>query len=94
MDIIYDHKKEAAWVSGTHYEKEWVEELILTRSEDGKRSMGRQREKYLTNLSRWVAEQLPMIKKDEVKKINLLRTAKDRSIWKPMIAHALHKHGT
>ena len=23
-DIIDDHKKEAAWVSGAHYEEEWV----------------------------------------------------------------------
>ena len=39
--------------------KNGLEELILTGSVDGKRSRGRQREKYLTNLSRWVAEQLP-----------------------------------
>ena len=24
MDIIDDHTKEAAWVSGAHYEEEWV----------------------------------------------------------------------
>ena len=33
--------------------KNGLEELILTRIVDEKRSRGRQREKYLTNLSRW-----------------------------------------
>ena len=71
-----------------------LEELILTGNVDGKRSRGRQREKYLTNLSGWVAEQLQRREKDKVKEISLLRTAKDRSMWKSMIAHTLNGHGT
>ena len=42
------------------------------------REVREHREKYLTNLSRWVTEQLPRREKDKVKEINLLRTAKDR----------------
>ena len=54
--------------------------------------VGEDREKYLTNLNRWVAEQLPM--REKVKEINLLRIAKDRSIWKSMIAHTLNRQCT
>ena len=39
--------------------KNGLEELILTESVNGNRSKGGKREKYLTNLSRWVAELLP-----------------------------------
>ena len=39
--------------------KNGLEELILTGSVDGKRSRGKQREKCITNLSKWVAKQLP-----------------------------------
>ena len=56
------------------------------------REVGEDREKNLTNLSRWVAEQLPSREKDKVKEINLLRTAKDRNMWKSMIAHGLNGH--
>ena len=70
-----------------------LEELILTVSVDGKRSRGRQK-KYLTHLSRWLTEQLPRREEDNVKEINLLRTAKDRSSWKYMTAHTLNGHCT
>ena len=60
--------------------KNGLEELILTGNVDGKRSRGRQIEKYLTNLSRWVAEQLPRREKDKVKETNLLKAVKDRSL--------------
>ena len=73
--------------------KNGLEELILTGSVDGKRSRG-DREKYLMNLSSWVTEQLPKREKDKVKEINLLRTAKDRSMWKSMITHTLNGHDT
>ena len=63
-------------------------------SVDGKRSRGKQREKYLTHLSRWVTEQLPRREKDKGKEINLLRTEKERSMQKSTIAHALNGHGT
>ena len=66
--------------------KNGLEELILTGS--------RWKEKYFRNLSRWVAEQLSRRDKDKVKEINLLRAAKDRSMWKSMIAHVLNGHGT
>ena len=74
--------------------KNGLEELILTGSVDGKGRRGSQREKYLTNLSRWVAEQHPRREKDKVKEINLLRTAKARSMWKSMITHVLNRHST
>ena len=35
------------------------------------REVGEDREKYLTNISRWVAEQLPRREKDKVKEIYL-----------------------
>ena len=58
------------------------------------REGGEDRENYLTNLSRRAAEQLPRREKDKVNEINLLKTAKDRSMWKSMITHALNGHGT
>ena len=51
---------------GNIIRKNGLKELILTGSVDGKRSRGRQREKYLTNLSRWVTEQLQRRKNDKV----------------------------
>ena len=74
--------------------KNGLKELILTGSVDGKRKRGGQREKYLTNLSRVIAEQLPRREKDEAKEINLLRPAKDRSMWKSIIIHTFNGHGT
>ena len=72
-----------------------LEELILTGSIHGNRSMGKtEREKYLTNLSIWVTEQLKRRENDKVKEINLLRTPKDVSMWKSMMAHALNGHGS
>ena len=56
--------------------------------------VGEDREKYLTNLSSWVAEQVPRKEKGKAKEINLLRTVKDRSLCKYMIAHALNGCGT
>ena len=44
------------------------------------REVGEDREKYFTNLSRWVKEQLQSREKYKVREINLLRTAKDRSM--------------
>ena len=95
MDIIDDHKTERQLEFLGHImRKSGLEELILTGSVDGKRSSRRQIEKYFTNLSSWVAEQVPRKEKDKAKEINLLRTAKDRSLWKSMIAHALNGHDT
>ena len=74
--------------------KNELKELILTGSVDGKESRGRQKKKYLTTLNRWVAEQLPRREKDKAKEINLIRTTKDRGMWKFMIAHALNGYST
>ena len=57
MDIIDDDKRQLECL-GHIMRKNGLEEFILTWSVDGKRSKERQRAKYLTNLSRWVAEQL------------------------------------
>ena len=56
-------------VLGHIMRKNGLEELILAGSVDGKEKQGkteREREKYLTNISRWVAEQLPRREKDKV----------------------------
>ena len=76
MGIIDDHKKGWGEFLGHIMRKNGLEELILRGSVNGKRRKGRQREKYLTKLSRWVTKQLTRREKDKVKEINLLRTAK------------------
>ena len=91
--LIIIRKKQLGFLWHT-LRKNGLEELIPTGSVDGKRSRGGQREKYLTNLSKWMAQQLPRREKDKVKQINLLRTSKDRSMWKFKITHPLKGHGT
>ena len=64
--LMIIRKRQLAFL-GYIMRKNELEELILTGIVDGKRSRGRQREKYLTHLSRWVAEQFPRREKDKSK---------------------------
>ena len=74
--------------------KEGLEELMLTGRVNGKRSRGRQRLTYLESLSKRMTEQVDEREKSKVTKLKILRTAKDRELWKSMVANALREHGT
>ena len=68
--------------------KEGLEELMLTGCVNGKRSRGRQRLTYLQSLSNWTTEQVDERVKPEVPRLKILRTAKDRVLWKSMVTNA------
>ena len=58
-------RKRQLEVLGHIMRKNGLEELILIESVDRMRSRGRQGEKCLTNLSRWVTEQLQRREKEK-----------------------------
>ena len=74
--------------------KEGLEELMLTGRVNVKRSRGRQRLTYLESLSKWMTEQVDEKEKPEVARLKILRTAKDRELWKSMVANILREYGT
>ena len=74
--------------------KEGLEELMLTQRVNGKRSRGRQRLTYLENLSKWMTEQVDEREKSEVARLKILRTAKDRVLWRSLVANVLREYGT
>ena len=74
--------------------KERLENLTLTGRIEGKRSRGRQRLTYLGSLSKWMAAQLPERERGKVSEQALLRTTKNRKLWRTMIADVLAGHGT
>ena len=67
---------------------------MLTGSVNGKRSRGRQRLTYLESLSKWMTEQVDEREKSEVARLKILRTAKDRELWKSMATNVLREYGT
>ena len=75
--------------SGAQYEEEWVGRIDLDRECRCKEKWGRQREKYLKNLSRWVAKELPRRGKDKVKELNLVRNAKTEVCGNPCLPVSL-----
>jgi len=63
-----------------------LENLVLTGKIEGKRSRGRQRQKFITSLNK----DLNMGRSD----LELLKLSTDRTGWKTMIANALKGQGT
>ena len=64
--------------------KEKLEHLITTGMMEGKRSRGKRREKMTDGLVKWLGAG---------KVVEILKSTRDRGIWKDMIANAI-KHGT
>ena len=71
--------------------KEGIEELMLTGPVNGKQSRGRQGWTYYESLSKWMTEQVDERGKSEVARLKILRTAKDRELWKSMVANVLRE---
>ena len=69
---------------------------MLTGRVNGKRSRGRQRLTYLESLSgrQRMTEQVDEREKLEVARLKILRTAKDRVLWKSMVANVLREYDT
>ena len=74
--------------------KEGLEELMLTGRVNGKRSRGRQRLTYLESLSKWMTEQVDETEKMQVARLKILRTAKDRELWRTMVVNVRGEYGT
>ena len=64
--------------------KEGLEELALTGKIDGRKGKGRPRNMYLTSIAAWTRKKEPQ----------LIRCARDRNLWRGMIANVLRDHGT
>ena len=60
----------------------------------GKRSRGRQRLTYLESLSKWMTEQVDETEKMQVARLKILRTAKDRELWRTMVVNVRGEYGT
>jgi hypothetical protein len=74
--------------------KEGLENLILTGHIEGKKSRGRQRLMFLQSLNNWMVEQVAEREKKNVSIQGMIRTTKDRHLWKSMIANVLKGYGT
>ena len=74
--------------------KEGLENLVLTGFIEGKRSRGRQRLMFLQSLNNWMVEQVAEKEKKNVNIQGMIRTMKDRNLWKVMIANVLKGCGT
>ena len=74
--------------------KEGLEELMLTGRVNGKRSRERQRLTYLESLSKWMTEQVDETKKLQVARLKILRTAKDRELWRTMVVNVRGEYDT
>lgn len=71
--------------------KEGLGYLILPGLNEGKRNRGKQRVSYLTNLYEWMAEN---VQRGLLKSEKILRTTKDRKLYRAMITHILKERGT
>ncbi|XP_042883267.1 uncharacterized protein LOC122260182 [Penaeus japonicus] len=74
--------------------KNKYENLALTGRIEGKRSRGRQRITYLNSLSTWMAGQIPESERSRVMGLEMLKTSKNRELWRSMTAYILNGHGT
>ena len=86
-------KRQAEFI-GHIMRKEGLEEIIITGKIEGKRGRGRPRLIYLTSLSKWMQDQLPEKQQGRYKVQSLIRTCKDRKLWKSMVAYVHKGHGT
>ena len=86
-------KRQAEFI-GHIMRKEGLEEIIITGKIEGKRGRGRPRLNYLTSLSKWMQDQVPEEQQGRYKVQSLIRTCKDRKLWKSMVAYVHKGHGT
>lgn len=71
--------------------KEGLKSLILIRQIEVKRNRAKQHITYLASLSEWMTEQGLG---EMVKRHKILRAARDRKLWRDMIANVLKEHGS
>ena len=64
--------------------KQELEDVALTGKIEGKRARGKQRLAYISSLSQWVGKS----------ERDILRSAKDREVWKSMATNVLIEYGT
>eukprot|EP00795_Rhopilema_esculentum_P004183 gene4183-biopygen11953 len=86
---IMIRKRQAEFI-GNIMRKEGLEEIIITGKIEGKRGRGRPRLNYLASLSKWMQDQVPEEQQGRYKVQSLIRTCKDRKLWKSMVAY-VHK---
>ena len=90
-------KRQAEFI-GHIMRKEGLEEIIITGKIEGKRGRGRPGLNYLTSLSKRMQDQVPEEQQGSISKEykvqSLIRTCKDRKLWKSMVAYIHKGHGT
>ena len=64
--------------------KEELEDVAITGKIEGKRARGRQRLTFISSLSHWM----------KINEKDIIRTAKDRDLWRTMAANVLEEQGT
>ena len=80
--ISQQNKKTASYVTfvGHILRRKGLEHLVITGKMEGRRGGGRQREQMIDSLAAWM---------DIDKTASAISAAKDRALWKDMIANAL-----
>ena len=74
--------------------KEGLENLCLTGRIEGRRARGKQRSTYLDSLVNWMKNQVSARERVKISSLSLLKTSRDRKLWKAMIAKVLTGYGT
>ena len=73
-------RKQQATFVGHILRRKGLEHLVITGKMEGRRGRGRQREQMIDSLAAWM---------DMDKTASAISAAKDRAVWKDMIANAL-----
>ena len=74
--------------------KEGIEEILTSGKIEGKKGRGRPRFTFLGSLGKWMQAQVPEDQKDSFTVQKVLKTCKDRDLWKFMVTYVLKGHGT
>ena len=88
MKLILEIRTKQMRFLGHLMRKDGLENLALTGKLEGKRNKGRKQSLWVANLNEWIGE-----KGAKYQEVALFEKARDRELWKSMIAH-ITGHGT
>ena len=82
--LMFNIRKRQLLFLGHVIRKEGLEELVLSGKVDGKKGRGRPRTTFMSSITSWTRKS----------GVEMLRKAKDRDLWRDMVADVLRGHGT
>ena len=80
VEVVTIRKRQLQFL-GHVLRKEELEDVAITGKIEGKRARGRQRLTFISSLSHWM----------KINEKDIIRTAKDRDLWRTMAANVLEE---